>query len=289
MPRYIPGAKLPFQTFEHGSLLKPSPARPRIFIVLAGILLALAPVQAQSPRSLPDAPRPTVALSGDGDAPGQTVPVPGPPPAAPSSTAHASYQTRKWAQSVDPGESLPRLNAHDKMEFWLHEELRPSAALPALVAAGYGQLLQNDPKYGSGSEAFGQRLGAAALRQATMRFFASSLIPTFDGDDPRYFRAASGSIWRRTGWAAEQAFIGRRDSGRRAFNYSDIFGHLAAAALTPTYYPPRSRSPGVVMRTWGTSIAGAAGNNLFLEFWPDIQLKWPHAGRMFLPKRSRRP
>ena len=30
------------------------------------------------------------------------------------------------------------------------------------------------------------------------------------------------------------------------------------------------------MQTWGTSIAGAAGNNLFLEFWPDVINAWHH-------------
>jgi hypothetical protein len=222
-------------------------------------------------------------------APGQVVKVPGPPPAAPNPTAHENMAARKWAQSVDPGETVPRLQSRDKMEFWLHEELRPSAALPAFVSAGYGQLVLSDPKYGSDKGAFGERLGSAALRQASMRFFCSSLIPTFDGDDPRYFRAASRSIWARTGWAVMQTIIAERDSGRRSFNYSDIFGHLAAASLTPLYYPPKSRTLGVVMQTWGTSIAGAAGNNLFLEFWPDVVHRWPRAGHFMLRARSGRP
>jgi hypothetical protein len=175
------------------------------------------------------------------------------------------------------------------MAFWLHEEFRPSATLPAFVSAGYEQLLQEDPKYGAGSGAFGQRLGAATLREANMRFFSSSLFPAIDGDDPRYFRAASGSIWHRAGWAVEQAFVAQRDSGQRAFNYSDIFGHLAAAALTPAYYPPKSRTAGVVLRVWGTSITGAAGDNLFLEFWPDIVRRWPRVGHFMLKPRSASP
>ena len=243
------------------------------------MLIALAPAWAQSSALLPDAPRPAAALDRAG-APGQVITTPGPPPAAPNPTAHASYETRKWAQSVDPGETVPRLNAHDKMEFWLHEEFRPSAAVPAFVAAGYGQLFLNDPRYGSDSGAFGDRLGAAFLRQASMRFFASSVIPTFDGEDPRYYRAASGNFLHRIGWAGKQAFIGRLDNGHRTFNFSDIFGHLAAASLTPTYYPPKSRSAGVVMRVWGTSIVGAACNNLFLEFWPDLVRRWPRAGHL---------
>ena len=182
---------------------------------------------------------------------------------------HAPYRKRKWAQYVDPGEHVPRLSREDKMKFWLHQEARISSALPAFLSAGYGQLTDS-PQYGSGSGAFGDRLGAAFLRQATMRFFSNSLLPTFDGEDPRYFRKASGSLARRALWAAGQTIMVQRDSGRRSFNFSDILGHLAASALTPLYYPRPSANAGVVMETWGTSIAGAAGNNLFLEFWPDV-------------------
>jgi hypothetical protein len=289
MPRYIPRAIFLFQVFEHGSLLKPSPARLKIYCLLTGIPLALIPAWAQTSVSLPDAPRPAIELESSPAWSGQVIRAPGRPPAAPNPRARASLEARRWAQSVDPGETVPRLDARDKMEFWLHEELRPSAAVPAFVAAGYGQIFLNDPKYGSDSGAFGERLGAAALREASMRFFSSSLIPTFDGDDPRYFRAASGSIWHRTAWAAEQAFVAQRDSGRRAFNDSDIFGHLAAAALTPLYYPPKSRTAGVVMRVWGASIAGAAGNNLFLEFWPDVVHRWPRARNFMLAPKSRTP
>jgi hypothetical protein len=75
-------------------------------------------------------------------------------------------------------------------------------------------------------------------------------------------------------WAAERAFVTQRDSGRHGFNFSDVFGHLVASALTPAYYPSESRDVHVVMQTWGTSIAGAAGNNLFLEFVPDAINAW---------------
>lgn len=245
---------------------------------LPGLLCAVTLLHAQvlahpsdtgSASTLPDAPQP-VQQSLPPTASIQSTPPGKPAPGTAGSVDHASYQKRKWAQYVDPGEHVPRLDARDKMFFWLHEEARPSAALPAFVSAGYGQITNDDPKFGTDSGAFGQRLGAILIRQASMRFFSSSLIPTLDGEDPRYYRKADGSYFARTGWAAEQAFIGRRDSGRRTFNVSNIVGHLAASALTPAYYPERSAHASVVLSTWATSIAGSAGNNLFLEFWPDV-------------------
>lgn len=194
-------------------------------------------------------------------------------PQATSPMKHAPFEKRKWAQYVDPGERIPPLYPEDKWVFWLHEEARPSSALPALISAGYGQLT-GTPAYGSDSGAFGDRVAAALVRQATMRFFCSSLFPVVYREDPRYYRNATGGYLGRAGWAAERAFVTQRDSGKHGFNFSDILGHLAASALTPAYYPSKSRNVHVVMQTWGTSIAGAAGNNLFLEFWPDVVNAW---------------
>lgn len=251
-------------------------------LLLPALLLFAPHAPAQALTSLPDAPLPvaaaqpgphSAAFNSDGD-PSQ-VRLPGKPEAGKAGDVdHASYEKRKWAQYVDPGERVPRLSDHDKWTFWLHQEFRPASPLPAFISAGWGQLLDTDPKYGTDSGAFGDRLGTAFLRQVTMRFFCSSMFPVIDGDDPRYFRKASGGYWPRAGWAAEQALVTHRDSGRVSFNFSDVFGHLAASALTPAYYPRSSRSSRVVFQTWATSIAGAAGNNLFLEFWPDAANAW---------------
>jgi hypothetical protein len=238
----------------------------RVKPVLSIFFLALAiyPVASaagQNADMLPNAPAPAAS----GPAPAPNAPVP----------EHASdpdhFSHSKWFGVVDPGEQIPPLYKRDKMMFWLHEEVTPTSLLPAFVSAGYGQLTGFDPKYGSDSAAFGERLGAAALRQASMRFFSDSLLPTLTRSDPRYFRKAYGGTKERSGYALEQLFFHQRDSGERGFNYSDVFGRLAASGLTAAWYPQPSVRAEVVFRTWGTSLAGAEVNNLFLEFWPDIR------------------
>jgi len=177
----------------------------------------------------------------------------------------------KWLGVVDPGEKIPPLYAHDKMMFWLHEEFGPLSLLPAFTSSGWEQLVDRDPKYGSDSGAYGERLGAAAVREASMRFFSDSLLPTLTHEDPRYFRRARGGIMARGEYAAERVFVCQRDDGSRGFNYSDTMGRAAASALTMTYYPRPSANVRVAATTWGVSLAGLAGNNLFLEFWPDVR------------------
>lgn len=127
------------------------------------------------------------------------------------SSVHASKQDRysksKWFRVVDPGEKIPPLYTRDKIMFWLHEEVQPLSLLPAFTSAGWGNLVDSDPKYGTDAGAFGERLGAAALRQASFRFFSDSLLPTLTHEDPRYFRKAYGTITHRGVYAAERVFV----------------------------------------------------------------------------------
>jgi hypothetical protein len=172
---------------------------------------------------------------------------------------------------VDPGEKVPRLSSGDKMMFWLHEETSPVGWVPIVWSAGYGQLVNTDPKYGTDSVAFGERVGAGILRVGSFRFFSDSLLPTLTHEDPRYYRKAYGGVVSRGLYGIQALFVCRRDNGSTGINYSDILGHLAGAGLTATYYPAPSVNTRVVMETWGVSLAGQAGGNLFLEFWPDVR------------------
>jgi len=267
-----------------------------VLLFFLGFLFSASALSAQPSGSLPDAPRPAAELVSSlnpADAPdaGQSADqtkLPGKPdPGKASPLDRASFEQRKWARYIDPGERVPKLSRRDKLNFWLHEEVQPWASAPAFISAGFGQLTLGDPKYGSDSGAFGERLGAAFIRQASMRFFTNSLIPYSNGEDPRYFRKAAGGYGSRALWAVEQVGLTRRDSGEQAFNFSNIVGHLAASALTPLYYPRGSRSADTVLLTWGTSIAGSAGNNLFLEFWPDVENLWHRHRQRTHPGRSR--
>jgi hypothetical protein len=223
-------------------------------LLLSLVVMVAVPALGQS--ALPNAPSPHVPVS-----------IPGPPP------VHASHPNppSKWDGMVDPGQMVPTLTTSDKMLFWLHEEVRPMSWAPTFLSAGWEQLIDGHPKYGSDSAAFGERLGAAALREASGRFFSDSLLPVVTHEDPRYYRKAHGSIKERGLYAAERVFVSQRDDGSSGFNYSQTFGNLGAAALAVTYYPDPSTNAEAVLIAWMWSFAGSAGGNLFLEFWPDAR------------------
>ena len=177
---------------------------------------------------------------------------------------------------VEPGEKIPPMTVRDKLAFPAHEEFRWTTLVPILYSGGYGVLRNSDPKLGTNSDAFGERVGEAALRQGISRELSDSFLPILFHEDPRYYRMAYGSYGARTRHAIRRVFISQKDSGAITFNYSDIVGRGMAAALTQTYYPQASISPKVVFTTWGLSLAALGGGNLFEEFWPDVKHKWFH-------------
>jgi hypothetical protein len=182
---------------------------------------------------------------------------------------------RRFAQVIEPGQTQYKFTAPDKLVFSFTEIVRPITLIPGLYSAGYEQLFNTDPKYGKDSGAFGEKLGAAMLRSASVRVFSDGIFAGAFHQDPRYYRIANGSVIRRTLLSARQAVIRRGDDGADQFNYSGIAGRAVAAALVVTYYPEPSVTARVVSLTFLTSIATDAGGNLILEFFPNVARKFP--------------
>lgn len=206
----------------------------------------------------------------------QNVMPDAPRPVDPSVNTPAAVQKRKWSDIAEPGEKVPPLYVKDKLLFPLHEELRVPGWFSAFFSSGWGQLVDSAPRYGVDSGAYGQRLGAAAIRDLSMRTFSDGVLPALLHEDPRYYRKVDGSILHRGLYAASRVFEGQRDSGKAGFNTSVIVGHGMASALTMAYYPDKSANGRVVFETWGFSLLGAAGGNIWSEFWPDTRNRLFH-------------
>jgi hypothetical protein len=197
-------------------------------------------------------------------------------PVAPEvSSAAPAFHPQRYAQVIEPEWTTYQLTREQKLIFALREDLRPTTLLPALYSAGYEQLRDTDPKYGSDAGAGAAKFGASMARSGSLRLFTDGIFAPIFHQDPRYYRMAHGSIWRRGVYSAERALVRRGDNGARHLNYSGIAGRAAAAALTLAYYPPVSQNTDVVLRTFGYSILTDAGGDLVFEFLPDLTRKFP--------------
>ena len=171
---------------------------------------------------------------------------------------------------INPGEVTEPMSVRDKVVSGFASQVSLFSASGWLAAAGWEQLTNGSPNYGTDSGAFGQRLGAAALRGASEGIFSNSLFAPLFHEDPRYYVMGPGHpFFKRLVYAGTRAIITRTDSGHTRPNFSLIAGNAAGSALTIPYYPAQNTSFKEVAETFGGSIGGSAIGFVVNEFIVD--------------------
>lgn len=188
-------------------------------------------------------------------------------------TAQAAPQRTKssrWSQSklVLPGQQAPVLTSRDKVLLGAKDSVSLYSMTGWVFSAGFSHALDKTPNYGVDKGAFGQRLGAAAIRNISEDIFSTSVMAPVLREDPRYYRMGRGhSVTQRAVYAVTRVFITKTDSGHATPNLALFAGNLAAATLTNAYYPSRNRGTSQTMLTFGASLGGSMigfGVNEFL-------------------------
>ncbi len=246
-----------------------------------------APAESSSTTAsldLPDAPG---ALLAGGSlqttAPGQaTSPDQAPAPPQISKTAaiersifglnqgdadRASHMASTTSKYILPGQPAPLLTAKGKVEFGFIHGISAYGVLGWFVSSGYSHIINTSPNYGTDKGAYGERLGAAALRGYSTEVFKDSLMANVFRQDPRYYKMGPRhSLIARTAYSASRIFVTRNDDGNLVPNYSLISGNLLGAALTNAYYPDVNRGFGQTARTFGSAMYGTAFSFFASEF-----------------------
>lgn len=218
---------------------------------------------------LPDAP--DAALIGGADAPAGFSTSAGPSfDRAPGQRASAQRPMASPFDSVIlPSEQAPALTARDKFLMGARSTVTPFSMAGWFLSSGYSHLTNGAPNYGTDKGAYGQRLGAAAIRSSSEDIFTTSVMANVFHEDPRYYQMGrSHSIRQRIVYAATRVLVTRSDSGKATVNLALLTGNLAGAALTNAYYPPRNHGFGQTMLIFGSSLGGSAlgfGVNEFLN------------------------
>jgi hypothetical protein len=161
------------------------------------------------------------------------------------------------------------------------------------VLSAISQASNGLPAYGQGWEAYGKRFATFAADGTIENFFVGAIMPSILHQDPRFFPKPEGSFVSRAAYAASRIVITRGDSGKREFNFSEVFGSaLASAISTYSYHPRRTligqgivngvlvqkyanseRTLGNTASVWGSQMGYDAITIVLKEFWPDIRRK----------------
>jgi hypothetical protein len=172
---------------------------------------------------------------------------------------------------IQPGQSAPTLTAGGKVKIAGEYAFSPFDAAGWFLSAGYSQIRNNPPNYGTDRGAFGQRLGANALDDATEDFLGDALMSNLLHEDPRYYvLGRKHRLFARVVYAATRPLITKKDDGALTPNFALLSGNLAAAGLTNLYYPPINCGGIPTMKTFGSSLGGSALGDIAAEFYGDI-------------------
>jgi hypothetical protein len=241
-------------------------------------------------RTRPETSDSTSSIDTLPDAPGSNSPLPNAagssaadPHSGPRSQADPARPVRLtpiYDRYVEPYETAQHLTRTQSMLFGFHQSISPYFLVTILAAAGYEQAANSAPNYGTNIGSYGERLGAAAVRNTSQSVFADSLMAPLLHQDPRfYIQGTRHSVFERVVYAATRVVVTRSsDDGHLMPNYSEIAGYAEAAALTNAYYPDVNVGFGQTARSLGGSLLGVAVSNVVREFLPDI-LRTAHLQR----------
>lgn len=203
------------------------------------------------------------------------LPTVGPAPGSPFNTQRIAGVIPDYQTVRDSRRTVPALTTRQKWDLAWRETIDPFNVASAAMTAGFSQAGDETPKYRLGTAGYAERFAAAQADFASQNFFSAGLFATLLHQDPRYFRMGpeSGGIVRRVLYSVSRLGIARQDSGKSAFNASNIFGIILGIAASNAYYPAASRTGTVMAGRLGTSMMGGAIGNVMSEFWPDVQQK----------------
>jgi hypothetical protein len=191
--------------------------------------------------------------------------------AGPAATKNLTPPASRTQTVIEPGQTAPSLTANDKVVFGLRDSVSVFSVAAWFIAAGYEQVTNGSPNYGTDRGAFGQRLGAAAIRDTSETIFSESVMAPLLHEDPRYYRLGpTHNFFSRAVYAATRAVITRTDSGRTTPNFALIAGNAAGSALTNAYYPSVNQGATQTLETLGTSMGSSALGNVVSEFYDDV-------------------
>jgi len=169
--------------------------------------------------------------------------------------------------TVYQGEIADPMTVSDKVKGGLKSSVSLFSMAGWIASAGYEQLNNGIPNYGTDSGAFGQRLGIGAIHGISNGVFSNSLFAPIFHQDPRYYVMGSGHPFlKRLVYAVTRPIISRTDSGHLTPNFALFAGNGAGAALTVIYYPAQNTTFKEVSKTFGTSLAGSAFGFVVDEF-----------------------
>jgi hypothetical protein len=165
------------------------------------------------------------------------------------------------------------LTTREKFKLAAEDAFDPGTFALAAVFAGQGQLSNANRSFGQGVAGYARYFGTAYGDFLIGDYMTEAVFPTLLHQDPRYFRRGTGGGWSRLWYAVGQTIVTHGDSGKTQFNFSEVVGNSAAAAISTAYYTDNRTASDAVSKV-GVQIGVDMAANVLKEFWPELQRKF---------------
>jgi len=179
------------------------------------------------------------------------------------------------------------LSAGQKFKLATEDSFDRGTFLLAAAFAGESQLTNANPSFGQGVKGYAHYFVSSYADWAVGDYMTEAVFPVMLHQDPRYFRKGSGGSFSRLTYAISQIFWTHTDSGGHMFNFSEIGGNAAAAAISQAYYPD-NRGAGAAASKLAIQIGVDMASNVVKEFYPEVRrlLSKKHTARTAPPPPS---
>ncbi|MEO6805859.1 MAG: hypothetical protein ABI286_09085 [Edaphobacter sp.] len=189
---------------------------------------------------------------------------------SPGSAKARTRQSAHLQMTIAPNEIAAPMPVRDKVVGGLKSSVGLFSMAGWVASAGWTQITNGSPNYGTDKGAFGQRLAASAVRNVSENIFTDCIFAPVFHEDPRYYVMGRGNnVFKRAIYAATRAVVTRTDSGHTTPNFALLAGNAAGSALTVTYYPAKNTTFTEVAQTFGGSLGGSALGFVVTEFIGD--------------------
>lgn len=230
-----------------------------------------------SAGTLPDAPEPASLQEQSTSSPsgaGNSMPA--------TKDANDGMQTKRILyiipnfRAVSADQHLPPQTVKEKFNTAALDSVDYSSFIFVGIQSGVAQARNATPEFQDGAAAYGRYYWHTYADYVNENMWVEFILPAALHQDSRYYTLGRGSFAKRFAYSVSRVAITRNDSGRSAFNASEILGAGAASGLSSLYYPSQERTFSKTFGLWMTNLAIDGGSSLFKEFWPDINDKFFH-------------
>lgn len=173
-------------------------------------------------------------------------------------------------RTVPPGAHPPPPTPAQALKMATRSSFDYSAFLFAAITSAVAEVGNPNPQIGTNPADYWGYYWRGFLDKTDGNYLVMFALPAVFHQDERYYSMGSGSIWKRTLYAATRVFVTPNYHGRNSLNFSELLGRAAATRISTTYYPRQDRRAGELATRYGYAIMRDSLTNIFVEFWPDI-------------------